>query len=571
MKILKSDKFFLFVFLLVGCLVSMFLKREIFWDFANYHYYNPWALINGRLWEDVGLAGYHAFLNPVADLPLYYLIQYFNDFPNLVCFLQGIPFGALLFISFLLFRQYFDEKTFVGCVCLFMALLIVSTGFAVNTQIGSSSNEILVSFLALWGFYLLQKEIFFIDQPRKKIFLCSGFLMGMSMGLKLTSVVYCAGIAITLTLYLIKSRISLKNFICFACGGLAGFLLFHGYWMFLLWQKFDNPFFPFANAWFKSDWLPAVNFRDERFLPKTWYEYLFFPVVWSLGNFHFYDEMVVTEARWILWFVLGVGYIFYLFRNKIYHVKVSNLSIQQAWFFSLCFVLSSYVIWLFLFAIIRYCVVLEVFGALFLVQAALFLKPKSQKYDIIYFSALNILIFVVLSTPWFSNNWGMRKNTDEHFWHEEQYFFSYLNGNAKYDQFLYLENLNIPDGTVVLFGGLPNAFVLPLLERNANVKAIGFLDDNYTMMTDESLNGVFNKGKWRKAKDEVIKKYGEPDLFIVTMLASMTLKNVIPHKYLKNLECKMLKNNVVTRLFICAKPEKLKQYQSTQKSEKKDD
>lgn len=553
MKILKSDKFLLFVFLLVGCLVSMFLKREVLWDFANYHYYNAWALVNGRLWEDVALGGYHAFLNPVADLSLYYLIQYFNDFPNLICFLQGIPFGALLFISFLLFRQYFDEKTWKGRFCIFMALLIVSTGFAVNTQIGSSSNEILVSFLALWGFYLLQREVFFAESPRTKIFFCSGLLMGISMGLKLTSVIYCAGIAITLILYLIKSKLSLKNFICFACGGLAGFLLFHGYWMFLLWQKFDNPFFPFANAWFKSDWMPAVNFRDVRFLPQTWYEYLFFPVIWSSGKFHFYDEMVVTEARWILWFVLGCGYIFYWFRHKIYHIKISYLPVQQAWFFSLCFVLSSYVIWLFLFAIIRYCVVLEVLGALFLVQAVVFLKPKSQKYDVIYFSALNILIFVVLSTPLFSNNWGMRKNTDEHFLHEKQQIFSYLNENAKYDQFLFVENLDVPDGSVVMFVGYPNTFVLPSLLKNANVKAIGYAKKTDNMSKNNILTGMFNKGKWAEGKDKILQQYGDPSFFVVSMMGETSLKNLIPDKYWDNLVCRRLKNNVITRLFWCAK------------------
>ena len=571
MKFLKSNKFLFFFFVLTGCFVSMFLKREVLWDFANYHYYNPWALVNGRLWEDVGLGGYQAFFNPLADLPLYYLIQYFNAYPNLICFLQGIPFGALLFVSFLLFRQYFDEQTWRGRFCILMALLIVSTGFAVNSQIGSSSNDITVSVLILWGFYLLQKEIFLIDNPRNIIFFFSGALMGSAMGLKLTCIIYCAGIAGLLIIYLIKSKFSFKNFLCFAAGGVSGFLIFHGYWMFLLWQNFENPFFPFANAWFKSEWLPEINFRDMRFLPKNWYEYLFLPFIWTFGNFHFLDNMIVTDIRLSLCWLLAFAYVVFVIKNKIKKIYLNHSSLHQAWLFMVGFCILSYLCWLFAFAILRYCVVLEVFGALFFVQAAVFLKPKKQKFDILYFSALNIFIFALLTTPIYSNDWGKRKNTNDMLGvlssQSDQTIYSPMNLYAQYNQFVSVENLNIPDGTVVLFGGLPNAFVLPFLAENAKVKAIGVVNENYNMTPDVRFNGSLNKGKWKEAKDKIIKKYGKPDLFIVTMMASMDLKEVIPSQYLKNIMCRPLKNNVLSRLFVCATPEKLNEYKSVNKRE----
>src|SRR6185437_15832348 len=39
---------------------------------ANYHYYNAWAFLNGRIGEDIFPAGGQTFLNPILDLPFYW-------------------------------------------------------------------------------------------------------------------------------------------------------------------------------------------------------------------------------------------------------------------------------------------------------------------------------------------------------------------------------------------------------------------------------------------------------------------------------------------------------------------
>ena len=131
-----------------------------------------------------------------------------------------------------------------------------------------------------------------------------------------------------------------------------------------------------------------------------------------------------------------------------------------------------------------------------------------------------------------------------------------------------MENLNVPDGTVVFFGGLPNAFVLPLLSKMADVKAIGYVDNSYTMMTDDSLNGFFNQGKWLQAKQDIIKKYGEPELFIVSMMNYLDMTKVMPKKYADKVLCVPLKNNVITRVFVCAEPQKLDKYKPLERKRK---
>ena len=49
----------------------------------------------------------------------------------------------------------------------------------------------------------------------------------------------------------------------------AGFALAYGYWAFVLWERFGNPFFPYFNELFRSEYWDARPFFDTRFRPTT--------------------------------------------------------------------------------------------------------------------------------------------------------------------------------------------------------------------------------------------------------------------------------------------------------------
>lgn len=137
-----SNPVVFFLFLVAGGLLSVILKFEHLWDFANYHYYNPWAFLNNRVNYDVAVAGMNAFYSPFADFPLYYLITYFNDYPNLIYFVQGLWFGALGFVLFKVSELFFADKRAV-----LFTLLLGLSGYAVFFQIGTASNEIMIAFI----------------------------------------------------------------------------------------------------------------------------------------------------------------------------------------------------------------------------------------------------------------------------------------------------------------------------------------------------------------------------------------------------------------------------------------
>ena len=49
------------------------LGKDTSWDFRNYHWYGPYALLNGRMGMDVAVAHQGSWYNPYLDVPFYWL------------------------------------------------------------------------------------------------------------------------------------------------------------------------------------------------------------------------------------------------------------------------------------------------------------------------------------------------------------------------------------------------------------------------------------------------------------------------------------------------------------------
>lgn len=294
-NLLKNNSFILFLFLISGGLISAFLQYEAVWDFINYHYFNAWAFINGRVGYDVLLAGLNSFFNPLADVPLYYMIEYLNDYPRIIYFIQGLWFGALWFVFYKICLMYLDVTTLRDKLVLILCLLIALSGYATFKQIGTSTNEVMLAFLVMSGLYLLLKELFEIKSGNWKTFVLSGFLFGSAMGLKLTAFIYCVVIGFCLIVFYKQVKFPIRNILLFTFSGLIGFLVFDGFWLWKMWQMFENPFFPFANRFFKSSWLSAHNFTDNNFTPKNWSDFALWPLIQSFSFQRDEGKMFVAD------------------------------------------------------------------------------------------------------------------------------------------------------------------------------------------------------------------------------------------------------------------------------------
>ena len=171
--------------------ISAFLKNENFFDFANYHYYNPWAFLNGRIGYDIAPASFLTFLNPLLDLPRYFTIIYFNQHINLFYAINGLWFGLLLFVFYQILTILYSSQNTQDSLWIVMTIAIAATGWMTWYQVGSSTNEICLSFINFCGLFLLLKSLQSKNEQKLSSFILAGLILGAGLGLKVTNITIC--------------------------------------------------------------------------------------------------------------------------------------------------------------------------------------------------------------------------------------------------------------------------------------------------------------------------------------------------------------------------------------------
>lgn len=546
MRILKSPYFQIPLFLIIGGMLSMHLKYDIVWDFANYHYYNPWAFFNDRIGYDIAPAALNTYFNPLIDMPLYFMIQWFNDIPNLIHFLQGFWFGGLMYAFLRVILLFFDVNTWQGRGAVLASFVIGLTGWAAFVQIGTSSNEIPIALLQMLAFYFVLKATFFSDHQEKvklNRFLLSGLLLGSAMGLKLTAVTYCFSFGLVLLVFYRQIPDFKKNISLFILGGLLGFLIFNGFWMYILWDKFQNPIFPFLNNIFKSEYYSTTNYRDINYLPVSFLGYLFYPFTVTFGKqVNDLEQMFFDYRLVVVYILLGFSFLRWFFRK----CPKPQFNIYN---FTLVIFLVSYLTWLMVFSIVRYYIFIEMLSAIIIVKIVFEFFPKREWLRILYISLFIIITYSFVTTPYYSTY--MQKKTDDKLI-KIMGLYHQMRGELMprefygYDKYVNVKKINLPEDTILLIYNLPAAAVLPVLNQYSNVRGILVSPFGYNGEPDGKL---FNSGKWQEKKDEIFANHKG---LIVALISEPTLSEQVSdrsylrnNKYIPNMKCRILENNLM--------------------------
>src|SRR6478672_9143509 len=84
----------------VACIAALRLPQDANWDLQNYHYYDPWAWLSGRIFGwDLAAAQLQTFHNPLADVPFYLLVQAGVD-PRIITLWLALPTGIAGYFFF---------------------------------------------------------------------------------------------------------------------------------------------------------------------------------------------------------------------------------------------------------------------------------------------------------------------------------------------------------------------------------------------------------------------------------------------------------------------------------------
>lgn len=440
-----------FVCLLLGALSAAFKGQDAIWDLKNYHLYNAWAALHGRLAIDLAPAGLQSFFNPLLDLPYFLLgVGPLRHLPWLLAAFQGLWYGALILVLLRIAVRMAHLRDRPLGAAGWLAVIIGATGTMAFSQAGTSSNELPLAVLVLLAIYLLLPLCgAVVSSTSARRALLAGFACGLAAGLKPTAVVYPPALGLGLLAALGWRGHAWRMTWAFAAGAFIGFVLAYGWWGWQLWQLTGNPVFPMFNQVFHSSWLPPVSGTDRQFMPRSLGQWLFYPFYWIGRTRGLVTEPKFADARYAIELLAAAALVVTaLWRRQ------RPLPREPAVRLLLVFVVTGYLAWLVLFSILRYAVPLEALSGL-LLMLALRALPRRARADGAprrWPSAIMLLVFLLLAGFSRYPSWG----------------------HATYARISFdIAPPKVPPGSLVLVLGSPDAYVIPFIDQAGSSQYVG--------------------------------------------------------------------------------------------------
>jgi len=361
-------------------LASLWIGQDANWDLRNYHYHNAHAFLSGRFGWDIAPAMHGTYHNPLPDLPFYWLANHVPS-ARAVALVMSLSTAAAAFFFLRILALLFPGKA----LHIALAALIGLTGATGVSTVSSTMHEWPLAALLLAATWLV------LASRRRRLLALAGFLCGIAFGLKLTYGVFALALCVALPARDKWPR-WVVGYLLFGGFVLVGFAVSYGFWAWILWRDFGNPFFPYFNTVFQSPYWEIASFHDDRFGPRTFLQALGFPLLFARES-RFVSEGSFRDYRLATVYVLAALCLAkaLLARERRWDVPWRVLGI---------FALAAYLIWLPLFAIYRYLLPLEVLSGAFVVGAfAYLLKDVRARYIVLVLIAV-LLVGTTRKTGW---------------------------------------------------------------------------------------------------------------------------------------------------------------------------
>lgn len=343
----------LLVPLLFG-LLSLALGQDDNWDLHNYHFYNPYALLNGKIGYDLAPGQWQSYFNPTLDLLYYALVQ------TLAAPVAGLVMGFLHGLNFLLLlaltRQLLPAAPERTAWLLALAGML-GPGFL--SELGNTMGDNLTALLVLAALLLVLKRWGQLAQGAVAGAIPAGILMGAACGLKLTNATYAVALCLALLLLPGAWWQRLRAAFVFGLGVLGGIALTAGHWYWRMWQTFGNPLFPQFNNLFHGPLAAPVGIGDTGWLPHGLMERLLWPFLFTLDP----SRVIELPLRQLIWPLLYLAFLAFAVCSVLRRVRRAPPADADAGAGPasglLLFFALAYLCWLNLFSIYRYLVPLE--------------------------------------------------------------------------------------------------------------------------------------------------------------------------------------------------------------------
>lgn len=343
---------------------SVLLGADSNWDMRNYHLYNAFALLKGKLQIDFAPAGFQTFFNPLLDVPYYLAITHLP--PRLVAFLMGTAHGLNFVLLLAICRRALPSLP--DCDKHRVPLLLALAGcLTVNflSELGSTMGDNMTALFFLSSIALILREMPRLQTETRisfAILISAGILMGMGTGLKLTNAVYAVALCLGFLALPVPTMLRLKTAFLFGIGVLLGIAATSGYWFLAMWQEFGNPLFPQFGSIFPNPLAATISVADTSWLPKGFWQQVLWPFIIS-ADAKKVGQIAVHQVIWaVLYALMIAAAVGLMLRSR----RATAPAQKMAWStkYVIVVIAIGFVLWMKLFSIYRYLVPIELLAPL---------------------------------------------------------------------------------------------------------------------------------------------------------------------------------------------------------------
>lgn len=430
---------------LLAGLWALLRGQDTNWDLRNYHLYNGWALLQGRLGVDLAPAQMQSYFNPALDVVQYLLM---TGLPApLAGFLLGAWHGLVFaLVAAVAWRVLADDPRRAVRVPLLALAGVLTAAFMSELGNTMADNTTAVLVLATLVGVLSAQARGREGRAATGRWLLAGLPLGLAVAFKLTNAPYAVALGLAALVDGGRMRGRFAGAIWMALAALACFALVGGPWFVRVWQQFGNPLFPQFNAWFQAPLALPISVADTRWWPKGIGESLAWPVVFSLHPLRV-SELPLQQFGWLsLYLLVLLGGGWRLLRRAPAEVAPMAPAAKTV----LVYFVVAYLLWQSMFSIHRYLVAIEVLLPLLLWWAWPRLLPKASLP-----LRTPLLVLLALYAVHGGRDWGFAP------WRAQAFAVA-------------PPPMAVPaDSVVVLVGGEPQAWRVPLLPPQAVYVSVG--------------------------------------------------------------------------------------------------
>ncbi len=372
---------FLFYWAAFG-VVSVAHGSDATWDLRNYHLYNAFAFLHGKLSIDLAPAHLQTFFVPWADILFFWVRQGLNDTPRVLAFVLALPSAVAAWIATCIALRLTQRSRIEGRLLAVAAVVYGGTGAAGLPTTGLTATEMVGGSMILGAVLLL---LVALEQDGRAVWHAAfaGVLLGIAAALKLTAAPYCLAAMLAFAYECpTPMAVKLSAIAALSTGAVLGALAIGGPWWWTMFDRYRNPIFPLFNDIFHSPFYSNTSLRDMQFMPHNTVESLFYPFYWGFGWRHPVVETTMRDPRFAFVYLAVVSVatiaVIHWFRPASDQAINDPPQAGRKRRFMLIFVTLAFIFWEALFSNLRYLAPIELLSGIIVVMAGYRVIPSSR-------------------------------------------------------------------------------------------------------------------------------------------------------------------------------------------------